>query len=150
MQVNITSTQEQMIIALPKYTTIKVMAKMDTWGSGPFEEDLFSGDHGKARANILMDSVTKLGPRAALYGVLAEAGIGKLPNAGSSGDLHFVTLVVELVLDDFLDPVLVGTYDLLRRQQKAEVLAVVFIQLSPPELARLGSRCLRHHLRMIV
>lgn len=91
------------------------MEKMDTWGSGPFEEDLFGGDHGKARSNILMDSVTKLGPRAALDGVLAEAGIGELSDAGSSGDLHFVTLVVELVLDDFLDPVLVGAYDLLRR-----------------------------------
>lgn len=98
------------------------------------ENNLLGGDHGEPSTDVLMDSVTELGPGAALYGALAEAGVSKFPSTRGSGDLNLVAVVIEPVLNDLLDPVLVGPDHLPRRQQEVQVLCIVLLQFPPSEL----------------
>ncbi|WVZ14696.1 hypothetical protein V8G54_012262 [Vigna mungo] len=107
---------------------------------GAFEEDLFGGDHGEAAADVFVDGVAELGPGATLDGTFAETGVGELTGARGGGDLDLVSVVVELVLNYFLDAVLVRAYDLSRREEEVQILAVILLQLAPPQLRRFRRR----------
>lgn len=113
-------------------------SKRHTRSPSPLKDDLFGGDHGEPATDVLVDGVAELGPRAALDGALAEAGIGEFPDSRGGDDLDLVAIVVELVLNHLLDPVIVGSDHLARRQEEGQVLSVVLLELSPPELSRLG------------
>ena len=116
-----------------------------TWGSWALEEDLFGGDHGEARAVVVpLDGVAELGPRAALDGAPGEAGVREAAGAGGGGNLVLVAVVVEAVLDHRPEAARVGLEDDPRREEGAEVVAAVVLELAPPELVRL----LRRHRRL--
>ena len=114
---------------------------------GTLDDDLLGGDDGAPVGDVVVGGAAELGPVAALEGALAEARVGELADANDGGDLDLVAFVVELVLDDLLDAVLVGPDHLARRQEEVQVLAVVLVQLSPPELRRRlgGHRSLSRH-----
>lgn len=93
-----------------------------------------------------MSGGAELGPGTSLDGALVEAGPGDLADAGDGGDLHLLAVLVELVLDDPLRAALVGADDLRGREQVAEVVGVVLLQLSPSDLRRCR-RCHGHRRR---
>lgn len=84
-----------------------------------------------------MNGITELGPGSALDGAPAESGLGEFANASSGGDLDLVAVIVELVLDHLLDAVVVGSDYMTRRQEKIEILSIIFFELPPPKF-RLG------------
>ncbi|KAJ0833548.1 hypothetical protein HanPSC8_Chr15g0691701 [Helianthus annuus] len=83
---------------------------------GSFKQDLFSGNHGEPRTNVLMNRITKLGPTAPLEGPLAKPGLSELPDTCGGGDLDLVTIIIEFVLDHLLDPIAIGPDHLPRRE----------------------------------
>lgn len=107
--------------------------KKRTGCSRTLKQDLFSGNHCKSSAHILMNGVAELGPGTALDGPFAESGFGELSDPGRGSDLDLVAFIVELVLDHLLDPILVGSDHLTRWQQEIQVLSVVFVKFSPSE-----------------
>jgi len=121
-----------------------------TNGLGAFEEDLFGGDHGEAAAHVFVDGVAELGPGAALDGAFAETRVGELARARGGCDFDLVAVLVELVLNDLLYAVFVGPYDLPRRQEEVEILAVVLLQLAPPQLRRFPLMCHRCNSKLFL
>lgn len=73
-------------------------------------------------------------------------GLRELPCPGRGSYLGLVAVLVKLVLDHLLDPAAVRAYYLARREQEAQVLAVILVELAPPEHFRFGRRvCVDRH-----